>query len=480
MSREPSARAAFAWCTAAVLLGGLARAIPCWNDFWLDEVWTWFSVRRLASPLEVFTRLHDSNNNHLNSLLVYALGDRADWAVYRLPSWLAGTASIALAAHVARRRGRLESVLAAWLTAGSFALLHFSSEARGYALAVAFALAALAALERHLERGDRASAAAFAACACLGALAHLSFLFFHAGAFAWSARRLLRPGPALGSGLARLAALHGPPAVALAALWWVDLRHMVVHGGIPAELAPLVARSVGFALGLPVAPGLALPYALLAGALLALGLRERARSGDGSAWLFAIAIAIAPLLVLGALRPEVIDVRYFLIGIALFLLLASDGLAALIRAGGARRAAGLALLALFLAGNAAHTAAFLTLGRGGFRAALRLMAERSEGAAISVSSDHDFRNGMVLRFYARELPAGRRLAYAPRDAIPPGGTEWRVLHRAQRPEHPPRVVADGAGNRYGLVAEFDHAAISGFWWAVYRNLARDAPAPGSG
>lgn len=470
---EPSARAAALLCVAALALGGAVRALGCWSDFWLDEIWTWFSVRALSSPLEVFTAIHSSNNNHLNSLLVYALGERSHWAVYRMPSLLAGTLSIGLAAGIAGRRGRLEAVLAAWLTASCYALVHFSSEARGYALAVCFALAGYWALERHLERGDRASALLFAVCAWLGTLAHLVYLFFYAGALAYSAARLRAAGVTASQGARRLAWLHALPLAGLALLVWVDLRHMTVGGGIPAQLAPLLARIFGFSLGLPAWPGLALPYAVLGAAVLVLGLHEMRRRGDPAWWLFAVTIAGAPIAVIGTLQPEVIAVRYFLIGIAFGLLLIANLLARLYRAGARGRAASGLLLAAFLLGNGVHTARFLEHGRGGFRDALLFMALHSEGPRVSVSSDHDFRNGRVLRFYARELPAGKRLAYAARGQLPAGGSAWRVVHAAQRPSQPPRVVTDGAGNRYGLVAEFDHAAISGFYWAVYRNLARD-------
>jgi hypothetical protein len=40
-------------------------------------------------------------------------------------------------------------------------------------------------------------------------------------------------------------------------------------------------------------------------------------------------------------------------------------------------------------------------------------------------------------------------------------------------------IRDDAGNRYDLAAEFDHAAISGFYWAVYRNTAAGSPLAGS-
>jgi hypothetical protein len=449
-----------------VAAGTLLRALSLGSDFWLDEIWTWHNAVRLRSALGVFTELHHSNNHHLNTLLFYALGDQRCWAIYRLPSLVAGSATIALAAALAARRGQLEAVLAAGLCAASFPLVYYSSEARGYAPAVCFALGALLALLRFLERGGAAWAALFAAATCLGLLSQLVFAFFWAGALALTATRLARrPGPRLADALR----LHAAPALVLLLLYGVDLRHLRVGGGPPTVASEVAARTVGYSLGLPVRPELAPAHAALALGLLALALIRLRRERDDLWLLHLIAIALAPAAVLSATRPEVVDLRYFLIGIALFLILLAQLLADALRAGGWRRAAALIGLAVFFAGNGVHAARFLERGRGGFQAALRYMAEHGAGPEIVVGSDQDFRNGIVLRFYARLLPPGRRLDYRERGSWPEGGPEWIVVHRRERPRRPlPELSFEAA--RYRLAAEFDHAAISGFYWGVYQRL----------
>ena len=69
------------------------------------------------------------------------------------------------------------------------------------------------------------------------------------------------------------------------------------------------------------APALALPYALLVAGLVGAGLWQLWREGDDRWLLYAVAIGVAPLLGLGLLDPQVVAVRYFLIGIAFSLLL---------------------------------------------------------------------------------------------------------------------------------------------------------------
>jgi hypothetical protein len=338
---------------------------------------------------------------------------------------------------------------------------------------VACALGAQLALEADLRSPRRRHALLFALCAAAGLLFQLIFVFHQAGAFAqaaWRWRRLPLRTLAL-----RLAAQHALPVGVLAALYLADLRALVVGGGNPTDLTMLLVRSVGWSLGPPIERALAFPDALLALALLAAGLALRARRGDDS-WLgFALSIAVVPLAVFVLRRPEVIAVRYFVIGIALALLLCADLAAAGWRAGGARRALTLIALVAFFAGNAAHLRAFAIYGRGGFRAALLSMAANTPTPEIEVGSDHDFRNGLVLSFYARELPPERRLVYLPQERWPAGGPEWLIRHAAQRPRTPALRVAAGGGS-YRLFAEYDHAAISGFYWALYR---REEPASGT-
>lgn len=469
-------RSALVGVALACFVGVALRIVGLWSDFWLDEVWTWRLAARVGSAFDVFTRIHHSNNHHLNTLFFYWIGDTPNWWLYRLPALGLGSASVALAAAVAWRHGRLEAVLAAWLTAGCFALVHFSSEARGSGPTVAFALAALWLLERDIERPRAWSAVAFGLCIVAGFLFQLVFGFFWAGAFVHSGWLLWRRRRAAWPWLASMLRLHGAPLLAFAALWFVDLRQLAVGSGPSAAADWLAARTVGFALGLPVAPEFGLPWALLAALIVGAGLRLLAKRGD-PAWAgLAVAIVVAPALVVGWLRPDVVAVRYFLIGIALSLLLAALLLADALRAGGARRALAVGALAVFALGNGVHLARFGEHGRGGYRAALNRLAAETSGPILEVGSDHDFRVGSVLGFHARELPADKRLVYLPRPQWPPEGPEWMILHRQERPGAPePFLVSQSA--RYALVDEFDHAAISGYYWLLYRNTDRTRNVP---
>ena len=460
-------RAYVTWLVVVVVLGAALRAGGLATDFWLDEVWTWSIARGLTSPLGVFTEVHHSNNHHLLTLWYYALGPDASVLALRLPSWIAGVASILLVAAVARPAGRLEAALAATFAAVCFALVHFSSEARGYALAVAFALAAQLALDRQERRPGIGPALGFGAAVALGLLAHLTTVFYWAGAAALSLRRLRGLPPA--GAIRRLVALHALPLIALAVLYALDLRELAVGGGNVTDLPALLARIVGFSFGLPVVRELGVASTLIAILVLSLAIYARARRRDDR-WIGdEIQILVAPTVVFAVLRPDVTALRYFLIAIAFTLPLLAELLAAGLRRGTIARAVALFAIAAFVVGHARHDAAFLALGRGGYAEAVRTMAAHDPDATIEVGSDHDFRNGLVLRFHARELPPERRLLYRPRSRWRTGGPRWFIIHRAQRPEQPRLALAFATGERFRLLAEYDHAAISGFYWALYRN-----------
>ena len=466
---------------AATAVGVALRLPGLWTDFWLDEIWSWNLAARLDSASQVFTGIHDSNNHHLNTLIVYWLGEQEHWAVYRFVALLSGSVCVPLAAAVLWRRGKLEAVLAAWLIAGSFALIHFSSEARGSGPTVAFALAALWLLERDLERPRLATALGFAVSIIAGFLFQLVFCFFWAGALVHSVRGLWSQRPEPGATLLGMLRLHALPLLAFGALWALDLRELGVGGGEPLDPAWLTARVVGTALGLPTAAALAWPACLLAAALIGAGLAQLARRRDPLWVTLGVTILLAPALVIGWFRPEVLAVRYFLIGIAATLLLCAGLAAAALRAGGWRRAVAVGALATFAMGNAVHLARFVEHGRGGYSAALESMRAQTRGPIIEVGSDHDFRVGSVLKFYARRLPEPSRLVYLPAARWPAAGPEWLVLQRQQRGQAP-APFATVRGAQYALAGEYDHAAISGYYWLLYHNIRHgggDTPADAS-
>jgi len=134
----------------------------------------------------------------------------------------------------------------------------------------------------------------------------------------------------------------------------------------------------------------------------------------------------------------------------------------------------IALLLLFLAGNAYPIARLLIYGRGQYRAALLYMAENTPGAEIVVGSDNDVRNKATLEFHADALPGGKRLVYVSKGDWPEGGPEWFILHCQDLSYHPPARLRVAQGGEYAFSREFVHEGTSGLRWFVYRNVKEPA------
>ncbi len=471
---------------ALLLLAALVRIPPCFGDLWLDEIWSLLAARELRSPLGAFTELHSSNNHPLNTLYLSLVGGSDAPLLLRLPSLAAGVGAVALAGLVARRAGGPEACFALLLTASSYLLIHFSSEARGYALVVFFSYATLLAARRFCEDPRWRRAALVWLCTALGFLSHLTFLYVFLAVLAGSALELRsgRAGPrqavrAFGRGFA-------PPLVGLGLYYALVLRHLVIGAAPPYALPEVLAKTLSYTGGGPGAGPLAAGAGLVTAGLLALAIARLWRRSPGESLLYAIGVFLAPAAVLAVLRPEVLAVQYFVVDVALGLLALATLLGEGWRRGGwARRAVALGLL-LFLVGNGANVFRLLRFGRGAYREGLQYMADRTPEPVLHVTSDHDARNGVLLQYYGPRLRTPRRIDYLPRalqfpvQAVaaagaplePAPGATWMILHRIGAAGEIAPALEDRHGTRYALAKALPYADLSGWHWFLYRKDGR--------
>lgn len=465
-----SRRAALGIVVGAALL---LRLPGLFTDLWLDELWTLYIVNGFESAAEIFTGFHHSNNHHLNSIFFFVLGDRDGGALYRLPALLTGLGAVPLAWFIARRDGRSAAVFAALLTGGSYLMVHFSSEARGYAPVVFFALAAFLVARRYIAAPGWAGAVLFWLCCALGFLSHLMFIHAFAGFLSWAPWALaVRRGKAPGAWAAvagQLARLLLVPGAFLAVFWFTVVRRMEVGGAPDFTVAGVLVKTLSLAAGGPAGGAAAAAVAAALLIVLAWAVTRMARCGDDE-WIFlAVAIFLAPAAFLLLGRPEALFVRYFLVGAAFgYVVLGRLAGAVWDGPGPRRRAACFILLALFLAGNALHVARFWRDGRGGYREAVRFMAEHTGEPLITVTADHDFRAWLPLMYYKRFLPEGRDIVYRPLPEVPVQGVDWFIGHSIGPPREPAPRVEDLAENTYSLVQTFPYSDLSGYHWYLYR------------
>src|SRR5947199_5155674 len=97
---------------ASFAVGTVVRVFAAQNDLWFDEVWTLELLReRVHSFGDVFINIKHSNNHHLCSLCMWLVGQNTSALVYRLPSVLASTGTLALAGLIGLRRSWLEGCI---------------------------------------------------------------------------------------------------------------------------------------------------------------------------------------------------------------------------------------------------------------------------------------------------------------------------------------------------------------------------------
>lgn len=476
---SPSRR--FGWGLAViVVVFAVVRLAGMFGDLWLDEIWSVRMIEPLKSPVEIITAVQHDNNHPLNSLWLYALRPvKGEWAL-RSFSWIMGAAAVALAGLIGRRQfNRWQATaspgqadVAGWVTAtvfgGSYFMIHYASEARGYAAAVAFALLALLALLHAAEPKWWRWAVVYALACLLGLLAHLAVLQVMIAGVVWTA---LESGGATGNWrdrVGRLLAWHAVPWAGAGFYYFGFVRHLKIGGGPENPLATVLGEAAAYTTGWPAQVGgaVALPLLLL---VVVTVLVLLARRDWRLAVFYGLAVLVTPAIGPALSRFGLLFPRYFIVSAALALVLVGAGLARLWARGGAWREVVLGVLVLFLAGNGVHVARLAREGRGQYQAAVRHLAARTPTAIITAAGDHDFRNFAVLDYYQAAAGAERPVRYYPGDRIPARGVEWLFVHRLDGEAPPADAITDVRGNRYRLDAVFRHAALSGWDWYLYRN-----------
>jgi hypothetical protein len=434
------------------------------GELWLDEIWSFRLAGLQSGPFAVITAIHHDNNHHLNSLYLYFVRESGSWILYRLHVIAAGTATVILAGIITKRAGDRAAVAAMLLSAASFPLVLYSTEARGYALAVFFAFLAIPLADRYFVVGRAVWAVAFGVVSVLGLLSQLTFLHAYAGFVVWTAYRVgLRP---LRRAVTAFASFHAVPIVSLTALYWIDLRHMVVGGGPNLAASTVAARTLSLALGGPDDGPFRAVVVAAAIVLTAASILEVRRSGSHMWVLFLVTIVVAPAVTFTFGGSHLLYERYFLVSMA-FLLLASGWTAAAM----ARRSLPVAVVAAaaFMIGNGARTAGLVRDGRGSYTPALTHIADRAVQHPVTVGGDHDFRQGRLVEFYRRFVPAGQDIEYHQLFEWAVAGPEWYLVHSQEPGFQPVSDLALEGGRRYILSVAYRHSGPSGWSLAVYHN-----------
>ena len=470
----------------AVLLaaGTIARIWVAAGELWLDEIWSLSFAREMTAPWQVLTAIHHDNNHPLNTLSLWAAvkiaGAHAAPLVFRLLPLATGLGTIVLLFLTERRSVDREAPAAPWLAAivaaTSYLGVVYSTEARGYAPAAFFAVAAFAYVRQRRMDSPR-ERFVFAALCVLGILSHLTFLFVYAGLAAWTLVRRVD-----GWHWRTWITLHQLPATAIAGVYLIDARKLVYGGGPPFSVPEVIGRGLSLLAGGPASGPWLIAAAVAMIAVAAYGLVVVARRRRDEAVFFAAALVLAPAAVLSVYHARYLDVRYFFVLFPFVWLLGARGLARLAAAGRIGQLAAAALLAVSFAGNVSNTIPLLRDGRGHYMEIVSTMARLTPGETITVGSDHDFRNSLVLEYYAEKLPADRRVIYVPSASWTPASPEWIVTHDFGAPRSARAATSDlpSQSARYQPVQCVPYGGISGWNWCLHRRAGSEGSGGSAG
>jgi hypothetical protein len=371
------------------------------------------------------------------------------------------------------RHGLRAAIITMMLGAFSYPLILYSSEARGFAPAVLCALLAYYFLARSFEKDSLATIVFFWVSSILGILSQLLLVYVYLPLTIWSFIRLLRSKKGMRAVLISFARYHLVPMISIALLYWFHVRG-IVHGGSDPVGIELLGETLSLLSGAP--PFFGEPARIIGIFLSLLGLFAglfylyREKSDE---WIFfACQLIVAPALfvMVAAMVSEshLMQPRHFLLYFPFYFIMLGRTLSRIFDGGRLSRTLVIALMLFFLSGNIERTVAQIEIGRGDYNGAVRYMAAETQGPYVLVGSDHDYRNKMLLLFFSKYLPAGKRLIYFDAGSWPAAGPEWFVVHSQESDFRPSEKISFRNGSTYRLARYFPYYGLSGWHWAIYR------------
>lgn len=455
-----------------LLVGLVLRLVGTHGDLWLDEIWTLDLLKPVTSVGQIVWGINHDNNHLLNSIYLYLVGLDAPVPLQRAFSVALGTGAVVAAGLAVLRRGWATALIAVLLFAVAYPMVHYSSEARGYAGLVLFSLLALIFLQRELDRPDALNRHALGATIGLGLLSHLTMIASAVTLAAWTGWVVWHRTGRFRQAEAMTRAIFRPAlvwtAVIAAGILFGALRHGFTIGGSDRFEAVQLVRGYGgllrLLLGVPAQVPASLCLAAAGAAVLLAAYLWRDREGFRAS-LYVSSVVLLPAVMFLAHLPNLQFGRYFLFSGALFLLFVAEILGFAWRTGGFLKAAAVLALLAIVAGNAVSLRKFVASGRGHYRDAVAAM---SGTGPFTYGTDSEFRIPMVVDFYSSRLHvAGRNV---PSSDWCHDRPDWMVIENASalRNGSELSLTAAGCALTYRLAKVFPAWGLSGSAWALYR------------
>ncbi len=448
--------------SAIALVGLTLRVLGARGNLWQDEIWSISLLGPLTSIDQIFWRINHDNNHFLNSIYQYVVGPAAAPLIQRGLSITLGTCTVIAAAVISR--GRWAMVASGLLFAVSYPMVHYGSEARGYAGLVLFTLVAVALLERRLDK-QGSYGIALAAAILLGFLSHLTMVETVVVLTAWTAWLSWQRSRSLAAVNGELVQVFLPAFLAVLPLAVAIVAGARLFGFNVGGFSPFSLETFAVGYGGMIRYFFGLPDWISGWiCIAAVGVLVLAYAGvsrDRRASLYAIGIVGLPALMAVAHLPNLEFPRYFLVSGALLLLWAGDMIGRGFEAGGTRRLCAAGALVLVAGSSMTLLARFYEHGRGSYSDIVDEMTR--SGAAATYATNAEFRTGMVVDYFAART--NRKASLVTQDKICAERADWLILE-GDLQKQPERVAFDCA-------LAYERAGTSVFWglsglgWTLY-------------
>jgi hypothetical protein len=436
------------------------------DGLWLDEIWSLNMAMAVEHWWEVFTKINSTNSHIANTIWLHLLGFQEYWGWYRLPAVLSGFGVIALiAGHPVFGPSR-QRLLAVFLMTVSFPLVHFASEARGYAPAMFCGVFGYFCLRQYWDKKSLKYLLGLHAAIILGLLWHLTFVFIYAALAAWILWRIVRETSANTERGLQLIKLLLPNSLFAAGLYFGYMRKLVNEGGSEITLKQMLFEVFGMALGGPAIGWPALLSVVIVLSVIVAGVIRQFRQGSDE-WIFRLVVLLlAPVLLTLVQNSGAVYYRFFVICFPFFYLLLAEQIDLAWRSSSLKRTLATLLLVAITCVQTGRTAHFLKYGRGDYLHAVLFMAANSSSEQLHLGSDHDFRNKMILFYYQFFLPKEKPLVYHDWNTWPKDGVDWVIGHLH---EPKPQFIRDGFVYRWEKT--YRHfGGDAGTTWHLYRKI----------
>ncbi len=453
---------------AIALVGLVLRVLGSLGELWLDEIWSLHFVAQQSSAWNVLTQFNNETNHHLMSLWMWCVGaDKPAW-VYRAPSVVFGTLAVLIAARIGRRRSFTSGIMSAGVVSISYLMVHYASEARGYAMAVCMALLAYDALDLYLLHARRRDVLVYGVAVVVGVLGNLTFGIVALSLGFWAVVGLYATQPARAA-LGRLILLHLIPLGGIGAIGWLSVRHMTPGDGPVLPLGTVVRETLTYAIGFPTASGWGTLACVAVIMTIFLLLGRLLRRRDVKVIFFASVIFVVPVMLLALTGRPFVYPRYFLTGVCFASILFAFAMADLFDHTRWRgRCAILILLCTWAWGNLTLCFELARIGRGNFAGAIDDIVRASTDDQTRIGSLSDTRLFFIVGYHATHYDVSRRPVVVRQTDLATVRPNW-ILTAFSPAEvsTAPRRLQVAPRLEYVLVKVYPSVHLSGFPAGVY-------------